>query len=342
MTQWIRTHVGIVLAVLGVLVVSACGAGEKSPSEALADALEQTFGDSVAFEASFVVDGEARDEIEAEDPEALRIIDNARLAGRVGDGTFAVSIGLTGAELLELAWPDDNTVYLRANLDALSEVAGEDLPDLQGMVADLQGSGLPPRLIEVATALVDGDWVGIVLPEDLEGDDLPTGGLPMPIDPEEAERLREEFERRYEDPEEFIDRFVEIDETESDVGRRFELTIRARDLGAELADIARTADSTALDPADIEAELDETPETLGGIAVTVDGDVVTRVEADLLEMARSGGEEDVPSGTALIAVDFADHGAIEAVTAPADATTIEVEELVQLIFGILLGGLGQG
>lgn len=326
------------------LVATACGADDgvgDDPAGALQAAVAQ-LADYDGFELimHLEADDEALDraleELDATEREIL--FGSSATVRTSGDGdNAAIEVVLTaaGQDVVEFRLLPDLDVYARADLAAFADLVDDPelTADLDMFVADAEMFGLG----EVAQAIQDGTWIRLTgLRQALAMFDAMAPEEPD-VDEEEAERLAEELAAAFS---RFLDQDVEVEYVGSeDAGERVRVSTDGAVLGRFLDDVSGiVASSDALSDLG-EADLgpgagDVMPTgTTVHLDVWISGGEISQVAVDLMQMP----DEDL-GGEVLLVIEVSEFTGT--VGAPADATEIDVFEIVGAFFGAAFGPMG--
>lgn len=325
-----------VLVLLLTLVLAACG-GPSDPGEELAEAFQRTFDDSFAFR--FVVDADASavEGIGEGAGQAAAFLSGFAIEGTVDDGAVSVDVQGLGTSLLQARSIGEDELYIQLGVQSLIGMVGGGFAP-EDLLPTLEAAGLDAELQGVVLGALRGDWIGIEGGFDASqlGD---MAGENSEVDEEQAEEaFREAFG---EDIPAFFERYVVVrGEPQDEEGvRNFTVDLQLRELlraASEASEQLGRADAAATQ--DLEADLAELPETVPGEVSVADG-LVTSIAFRAAETIRESGA--AIEGDLDLVLDLSQHGSVEALTAPPDATVITSEQLQQLLEQ--LGGLaGQG
>lgn len=324
---------------------SALGA-DASPEEVVAEGLGNRLENGAAFALRFDGDFDKLEEAgdgESFPPEVEEMLTEGHIRGAFQpEGGFAMTVGADDG-FLAMRYIDE-ALYLRLDLAALTEVAGEEagqIPPPEQLQGQLGMFGLPPEVEAVAEAALSGEWIGITgLTQEQLQDFAESMGQTMP-DQGEVEDQQDEVmdileEHGLTDGTTFTEEYLQV---EGD-GPTYDITVMARQLVTTLNEISTEVEGTlGAAGGDMEdmPEADEVPETLSGFTVTVEDGAATSVSADLVAVAESAGEdtEGAEPGDMTIIVDMSDIG--DELSVP-DATTIAFEDLVSGVMGGMMGG----
>lgn len=347
------------MAVAGaaVLALTACsgddGGGSALPANAEpAEVVAAGLGERLENGASFTltVDGDleaiAERSGEPVPAELEQLLSDGLISGAFSpDGGFALTIGADGG-FVEMRAVEE-ALYLRLDLDQVATTfpdAGE-IPPPEVLRGQLEALPLPADLSAVATAALEGEWIGITgLSQEALQDFAQTMGAPPAEDmTEQEDAVRSVLEDEgLLDGQAFTERYLVV---EGD-GPTYDLTLMARDLVTTLnevsAELEASLGAAAGDMGDLPTA-DEVPETLTGFSVTVEDGAATAIVADIATVAESAGEttQDIEPGDLVMTIALADLG--DQLSVPDGATTIDFESLVTGVMGGLMGGgLGGG
>lgn len=322
----------LVLLTTVALVATGCGGiGLTDPHGAVLDAMKRTSEGSFAFDLSFELDDAAQSSLSEDDPQAAAFLRTLRVSGRTDDGGAAFTIHALGLDVAEMVTTTDEEFFVRIDpgvvaLFSEGEMTADDL---------LAGFGdAPAELSEPLGVLLGGGWIGVDGAEARKMQEEFGGAGMSPIDPEEAKAA---FERHFGGVEEFVRDDLDIAHLGDGV---YGISLHAKDtfgrfaalMNELLGDVMGTAIQEELD-----ADLDDVPETIGGVEVTIVGRLIERVRLDLFEMMRSAGADDVPDGTFHVALTLSEHGTAGAVEAPQEVTMLDLEGLMGGLFGAVAG-----
>ena len=353
-----RTGTRLVSLVAGLgLLGAACGQGglPADPTDAVGTALEKTFENEYAFDFHIDVSDDAFPPGATQGPEAqfATIIKTLKVSGRIapgeeyGTGRAALTISAMGSQFIEMVSINDGeepAFSLRVDLSPLAAFIGS-TPTPEQVLQQLQLQDAPQEVKELVTALVNGDWVtvtGAFEPSDFGG----LGSEAPSIDPSEAASAAREALGG--DIAGAIERFAVVTEREdSPEGTRiFDLELKVRELAEAAVGMIERFVGEEIPQEDLEEGLADAPETIGGLSVTTEGEVVTRLMFDVGEAARSAGEEgvEIAPGDVQVVFDLSDHGEIEAIESPDAKVTISSDDLAELFeqFEGQMGGGGEG
>lgn len=309
------------------LMATACGGGAPSdPQAALVDALERTADSSFAFALTADVRDGASDPAAAQ---GLAVLRSARIGGVRSDGALSLTIQAMGVEFAESRFLDDDTVYLRINTQAIADMTGgmADPQQLLGMLP----AALPEEVRDVIEAGLNGGWIGIegAFQPPTEGAMLPDE---TPLTQEDAQALMDGVRERFGDLARSVEEFTSVSEVAAGegAGRRFAVAVDVDAVVRAFAQVFEDATGEPLPPDEVEETVQDLPETLTGIEVTVVDRLVTTVTLNLAEMLAAAGDAGSVPEEAVLTIELSDHGAAPAVERPEGAVTISAERLREL------------
>lgn len=343
------------IAALALVGCSGDGGGgselgaDASPEEVVAEGLGTRLENGSAFAISFEGNLDKLEEEEPLPPELEELLTGGHIRGAFQpEGGFALTIGADDG-FLELRAVEE-ALYLRFDLEALTELAGEEagqIPPPEQLKGQLGMFGLPPDVQAVAEAALSGEWVGItgLTQEQLQtfaesmGQTVPDDG-----DVEEQQDAVKDIleEHGLTDGTTFTETYLQVEGE----GPDYDVTVMARQLVTTLNEISAELEATLGAAAggmdDDLPDATEVPETLSGFSVTVEDGAATAVAADLAAVAQSAGEdtEGMEPGDLVMVVALSDVG--DELGIPDGATTIAFEDLVSGVMGGMMGGGGLG
>lgn len=323
------------LVLLVALVASACG-GDSDPQEELAAAVEGTFDDSFAFEFTVDADQSALAALGEGAGQAAFFLSGFKIAGATeGDNTRLV-LQLLSIDVLEARSIGDEAVYLRLGLDDVAQLTGTPV-DVEALAGQLDDLGLDPAVRQTVVTALEGGWVGVEGGLDPERLQSLLGGEETPDEAEVESAFEENFGA---DLPAFIERFVTVSEHSDEDGQQtFRVDLQVRELLRAAADLSQRLGERQIALDDLEADLQELPETIPGTIVT-SGDRIDQIRFDLGESARRSGEE--VEGRIDVTLALTDHGEVAAIEAPADADVLTSEQFSNAVAQVMgfLTGLG--
>jgi hypothetical protein len=231
----------------------------------------------------------------------------------VDGNTDAVSVRGVGTSL-----------YLRAEVAELVESFGGNQAEIDAAVDAASAQGL-----DFAQAVVDGEWVGI------EGIDELAQQFGVPIqtpDPEQAAALQERLAA-------VLEQNADVtSEGTDDTGAHLVVSLPLKETVQELLEVLEGLGGAPAGsiPTD---QLDEIPEGDVPIDAWISDGRLVQIELDAVEIAKTFGGEP-PEGIDRLAFRVAIDEFTGEVEAPEDFVEIDVQEILQGIFGAALGGAG--
>jgi hypothetical protein len=232
-----------------------------------------------------------------------------------GSGAARVALNVAGNEDLELRTTKD-TIYVRADVRSLLETFGQDPAAADQFVAQARAAGW-----DFAESLVAGRWLAITGFEQLAGQ---TRSTPFP----EQQRVLAELTAALEAS------TTVTSAGEEGPGEHLVASFSLRDLYDRLQRIAADlgkATGPALPPAGT------VPDEVVSIDLWVDGDRLTQVEFDFLQLRRLEGA-DVPEGVERLALRVAVSDFSGPIEVPSDAVPVDLSK----VLGGMLGSAAMG
>lgn len=320
-----------VAATAAALVLSACGGG-GTPQSQLEEAAASTADTSFAYEFTVNADEQALQALGPDGAQASGFLQSFLISGVRSGEAMELRVGLLGFDVLEVRQLAEDEIYLRVGIQDLAGLAGAQPGDLAAaVVPSLEQAGLSPEVIAAVGAALNGQWVGVQGEVDQEAIQDALGVAPT-VDP--SEQQERAVEALGGDIQGFVEQYVEVvDVQEEDARRVFDVNIRLRELFRSLA---------AIDPSgqveDLEADLAQLPEQVGGTVATADG-LIELITIDVAEAIREAGGQ--VEGAVELRLELSEHGAVEEITAPDDVTTITGEQLSEALAALFrsVGGM---
>jgi hypothetical protein len=325
------------LLVTGSLLLTACSTDAPSddPKGALMAAMQNTgqleglttrmsLRSTVESLQAMAEDGGSLD---AEDAE--KILDSSftiSARGQGPEGEFEMVVNVAGEDSIELKVVD-RVFYARADVVSLVETFGgnpDSVEDFAG-TAEAQGAGFLRPAIE-------GEWVSI------EGLDQTlqqmSGQAAAPSLPQQQE-LIENMTRS------FQEHATVTSEGGEEPGEHMVVTVPLRPIYADLVDDFK--ELTAQLPATTFPDSSQVPNEDITLDVWVADERVTQVEFDFLQLndLMEGGE-DIPAGVEEFAFRMELEEFTDEVRAPEDAVAIDPQQILGLLGGFMMGGMGMG
>lgn len=322
------------------LVAAACGGEPADPNERLAEAFRATFEDTFSYRFIVEADREALDGLGEGAGQAAAFLSGFAVEGVVHEDSASATVQALGTNLMELRSLGEDELYLRLGVQDLLGLLGGGGFAAEDVVPALESMGVSQELQAAVLDALTGKWVGI------EGglDASRLGTIAGEDDTVDDEQARAAFEEAFgEDLPTFFERFVTVvgepgDEEGVD---NYQVLLQLRDVlraASEMNDDLGVSEE--LSGADLEADLAELPETVPGEVSVKDG-VVTSIAFRVADTIRESGTE--LTGDLDLVVDLSQHGQVEPVAAPTDATVVSsaaVEELFEQLSQMAGAGLG--
>lgn len=323
-----------------MLLMAACGSSsphDASPTEALNRALEDletaeslttTFSLISTPESLRAAASEDGSELSAED--AAKILDSSlTVSGETSgasDAPAEVILNIAGSNVFEVRHVEE-TLYARADVDALVETFGGDPAEIDAVADQLSSGGMT-----YLKPAVNGEWLA------LQGfKQFVEGYAGQPTDPEasdEDKQLVEQFTASIKDN-------ASVTEAGSDdAGRHLVASVPLRET---YEDFIKLAENLSEDvggagmPAGELPDAGEIPDEDAELDVWVRDGQVTQIEFDLLQVGSWTGEEN-PEGLETMALRIAVAEFSGEVAAPEDPVVITPEQIFQDFAGGSLTG----
>lgn len=336
-----RRPFALLLVAMAVLV-AACGTSSPDPETRLSAAVENTFEGSFSYTLSVDADRAALEGLGEGAGDAATFLQTFGFSGVVDDAdgvSFAVDLG-GDTPLLEVRTFGEEAFYLNVGLNDFLSLAGAGAFDPRDELAPaLEALGFDDEVKAAVLDALDGKWVGVEGELDVARIQELMGAEPGEVDEERASEAAAELFG--EDIPAFFDKYVSVVETveEEDDTERFEVVLELRELlraAGELNQQVAAEDAVALE--DLEADLQDLPETVPGTVVVVD-DHVTVMRFDIGAAASEPGTEG--EGSILLEMVLADFDDVEPVAKPEGATVLTDEQFTDAIAKLvgLTGGL---
>ena len=335
MTKSFRRFAASVLVAVLAAGCSGGGGGEEeaaeNPKQAFGEALE-VFADYDGFTFVISLEADPADISSADTPEAAAeaIVDSSVTISVKGntaeDSQAEITFDIDGNEDAVQLRVVDESIYARAEVRDLVEAFEGDMAAIDLAVQQASASGF-----DFAPALADGEWIGV---EGL-GDLAEQFGLPQtPPGADEASAM--------------TDRIVGIleknarvtSEGTDDTGAHLVVTVPLKETASELYETLQSFGGMAAAGALPAGGVDEIPDADIPIDVWISDGRLVQIEVDIVTIAQELGEstEDVDELVFRMAIDEFD-GEVEA---PADFVEIDLQQIMQGIFGAALGGVESG
>lgn len=280
----------------------------------------KTFGDSAKEGSSLTGTSDLMDLLG--DPEKLSKLLKEQ-------GAFSMSVRQSGDSLVDLR-SVDGKIFARADVKQILKLAGEDPKQVDEALSDL-----PPALAPLADA-AEGKWVSIDLAKAAAAakdsgllDSLPTEQPTPAVDAAKLQKLLDDLKTAYQNKA----TITELGE-DGDRGQGYRLGAPAKQVAEAVSDdlIALVGKGSE---AEVRKAITEIPDKTFNIELWVKDDKLTAVSLDLTQFL----DKPVPGKKLAIDIDIdLDSGKV---TAPDDATEVDVEALLKEIpSGALGGGTG--
>jgi hypothetical protein len=313
---------------LSALLLASCGGGgpsaKESPRDAFTEALNRlrdaagltltfslasTTDDLVALSEGSLTEEQANWILsssltfaanKSEDPEDAQ----AEISADVADVENAVQIHVVG-----------NTLYVRADVQALAELFGADTSQLDAFAQQAEAQGM--NFIRPA---LDGEWIA------LEGLDQlsQAAGTTQDIS-EQQQKVMDKFVQSLSDSAEAT--FEGAD----DIGDHLVVTIPLRDAYQNFAELGQELGGAPIPPPT------EIPDEDATVDVWLDGGSLVQIQLDFLQFADLA-EEDIPEGVDELALRLGVEEGEISVEEPDDATKVDLQQLMQMFMGGVGGG----
>lgn len=326
------------LAVLA-LVAAACGTSSPDPGTRLTSAIDNTFDGAFTYTLKVDADRAALEGLGEGAGDAATFLQTFGFTGVVDgeDGvSFAVDLG-GESPLLELRTFGEEAFYLNLGIGDLLALAGAGAFDPRDELAPaLDALGFEDEVKAAVLDALDGKWVGVEGRLDLARLQELMGQEPQGDESEASEAAEELFG---DGVPEFFERYVTVVETtEEDDTERFEVALELRELLRAASELNERVGDGSAGLEDIEADLQDLPETVPGTVVVADG-VVTEIRFDVADTAREAGA--AVEGSILVQLLFADFDDVDPLERPEGATVLTDEQFTDALEKLigLTGGL---
>lgn len=331
MTNSRRRFTAVLLA--GALLAGACSeAGSEdvaeNPKQALVDAFEalsEYEGIEMVMSIEADADDLASDELPIEQAEIVvesSVTVRGKQATTPEDQQVEVVVNVGGNEDAVEMKGIGQSIYLRADVRELVDTFGGDPAQIDAAVQYGSQGGL-----DFIEPLVDGEWVGI------EGIDALAEqfGVTVPTpDPEQAEALTKRITAAFEEN-------AEVESEGSDgTGEHLRVRVPLKEFARETFDALQ--EMSGLPPAALPPmeDLDQIPDdTQLPFDVWIDDGAVVQLELDFLELAEDLAGEPAPEGIEEMVMRFTFEEFTDEVEAPSDFVEVDLQEVIQGIFGAI-------
>ena len=322
----------LILAVAAVLFAGACGGEDatENPQGSINDAVE-ALSDYEGITITLSIDSTSDDLVALSEgsltaEQAQQILDSSFTASSTNtedpqEAEAEFSVDIAGqADSLEVKFVD-GTLYLRADVAGIMDTFGADSSQLD---AFRQQAGSQPGFEFVEPAL-NGEWIALtgfnqLLEQAGSSQNDLTGAQQKAIDGF-ANALKENTE-------------VEAGDKDGP-GTNLVVTANLRDIYQSLVDLQENFGQAAGEIPSV----DEVPDENVTVDTWVDGDRLTQVQLDLTQF-KDFPEAEFPEGVDQFAITVGLEEFSGGVAAPEGATEVDINQIMQSMFGGLGGGLG--
>ena len=324
-----RLFAGLTVTMFVLAGCASSGSDEASPTEALNGALENletteslttTFSLISTPESLQAAAAEDGDELSEED--AAKILDSSltvsgETTGAASDAPAEIILNVAGDDVIEVRVVDE-TLYARADVNALAETFGGDPAEIAAVADQLAAGGMT-----YVKPAVDGEWLA------LQGfKQFVESYAGQPAEPEASEedkQLVEQFTASIKDN-------ASVTEAGSDdAGRHLVASVPLREAYEDFAVLAENLSEGvggAGMPAGELPDAGEIPDEDAKLDVWVRDGQVTQIEFDFLQVG-SWTEEEAPEGVETMALRVALADFSGEVAAPEDPVVITPEQIIQ-------------
>lgn len=323
----------------GALLAGACSDGggasdeeaAEDPKQALTDALD-AFAEYEGVTVEMTIEADPEDLV-ADDtpPEVAEAIVNSSVVvsakGETPEDTQAeIRVNVDGNEdAVEMRFAD-MSFYARVEVRELVEAFDGDVAMIDASVDQASAMGF-----DFAQALVDGEWVGV------EGLDEFAEQLGLPVttpDPEQAAALQQKFA-------EILERNADAtSEGTDDVGAHLRVTLPLKQTAGELFEALGSLGGAPPGALPMDA-LNELPTADIPLDVWISDGRLVQLEIDVLAIGEALGEEP-EEGVDDFAFRLTIDEFTDEVEAPEDFVPIDLQQILQGVFGAGLGGAAAG
>ena len=323
-----RLFAGLTVTMLLLAACGPAGSDDATPTETLTQALEDLeTTESLTTTFSLVSTPESlqaaasEDGSELSDEDAAKILDSSlTVSGETSgasDAPAEIVLNIGGVDVIEMRVVDE-TLYTRADVNALAETFGGDPAEINAVADQLAAGGM--TYVQPA---VDGEWLA------LQGfKQFVEGYAGQPADPEasdEDKQLVEQFTASIKDN-------ASVTEAGSDdAGRHLVASVPLRETYEDFAVLAENLSEDvggAGMPAGELPDASEIPDEDAKLDVWVRDGQVTQIEFDFLQVG-SWTEEEAPEGVETMALRVALADFSGEVAAPEDPVVITPEQIIQ-------------
>jgi hypothetical protein len=322
----------LILAVAAVLFAGACGGEDatENPQGSINDAVE-ALSDYEGITITLSIDSTSDDLVALSEgsltaEQAQQILDSSFTASSTNtedpqEAEAEFSVDIAGqADSLEVKFVD-GTLYLRADVAGIMDTFGADSSQLD---AFRQQAGSQPGFEFVEPAL-NGEWIALtgfnqLLEQAGSSQNDLTGAQQKAIDGF-ANALKED---------------TEVEAADKDgPGTNLVVTANLRDIYQSLVDLQENFGQAAGEIPSV----DEVPDENVTVDTWVDGDRLTQVQLDLTQF-KDFPEAEFPEGVDQFAITVGLEEFSGGVAAPEGATEVDINQIMQSMFGGLGGDTG--
>lgn len=329
-------HPLIALLAALALVSGACGTASPDPETRLSSAVDDTFDGAFGYRLAIDADRNALDALGEGAAQTAGFLAGFAISGvkdEAGALSVEVALGEGGTPLMSLRSFGDEAFYLNVGINDFLGMAGAGQFDPRDELAPaLDALGFGPEIKTAVLDLLDGNWVGVEGELDAERIRTLLGADTSDTSEEDVEEATKDA--LGEDIGEFVERFVTVVETtDTDDGERFDVEFQVREFLRATSELSRRVSAEGTDGLeDLEADLQDLPETIPG-TILVDDGKVTEMRFEV-----SGDDAD---GSVLVVLSLSDFDAVDDVERPEGATVLTDEQFTEAIAKLvgLTGGL---
>lgn len=311
---------------LVALALLLAGCADPDPDEELADAVDRTLADSVAY--SLTLEGDAGAAVGAE---AGSLLGGLLIEGVRGDGSWSVGMSVLGFDVFELRSAGEDRRHFRLGLgEVLALMGGGEVDPGEPIAEDLRARGVDEDVVEIVAAGFRGGWLTVEGPIDAADLDRALGAEVSEDAPDRgalAEVLGGDIRG-------FVERYVSVTEVR-DVGndRVFDVEVDAQELAREVGALA-PGDPDGSDDTDEpddpaapgepdDADLGALPDRLPGTVSVRDG-LVREIVLDVADPGEDAAGLEVK-------LELSQHGAATGVETPDETTTVPADRFLEAL-----------
>lgn len=296
---------------LVALALLLAGCADPDPDEELADAVDRTLADSVAYGLTLEGDADA-----AVGAEAGSLLGGLLIEGVREEGSWSVGMSVLGFDVFELRSAGEDRRHFRLGLgEVLALMGGGEVDPGEPIAEDLRARGVDEDVVEIVAAGFRGGWLTVEGPIDAADLDRALGAEVSGDAPDRgalAEVLGGDIRG-------FVDRYVSVTEVR-DVGndRVFDVEVDAQELAREVGTLA-PSDPDGSDDAD----LGDLPDRLPGTVSVRDG-LVREIVLDV------GGPVEDAAGLE-VKLELSQHGTATGLETPDETTTVPADRFLEAL-----------